>query len=57
MQASSLREKIEEQALRLHRERLICVLLRQEDLLAQNSRLVIDLADNLLKSYTYRRAG
>ena len=55
MQASNLRDEIEQQALSLHRERLICVLLRQEQILAENSRLVLDLADSLLKSYTYRR--
>jgi hypothetical protein len=55
MQVPGLRKEIEQQVFRLHRERLICVLIRQEGLLVKNSRLVIDLANTLLKSYTYRR--
>ena len=54
MQRSSLAERIGEQAIDLHRKRLICKLLRDEGLLAANTDLVLRFADRLLKSYSYR---
>lgn len=54
MQRSDLTERIERDALSLRRRRLICELLRREGILAFNSRFVMDLADNLLKSLTHR---
>jgi hypothetical protein len=54
MLAQSRKEEIERQALCLYRERLICTLLRQEGILLPNSHLVLNLADRLLKSYSYR---
>ena len=54
MQPYSLTEKIGQQALDLHRGRLICKLLRKEGLLPDNTNLVLRLADRLLRSYSYR---
>ena len=54
MQPFSLAKEIGEQALDLHRKRLVCGLLRKEGLLAGNTDLVIRLADRLLRSYSYR---
>ncbi len=55
MQSPIRREDIETQVLNLHRGRLICVLLRQEGLLLENSHLLLSLADELLLSYRYRK--
>lgn len=54
MQRYSLTEKIGQQALDLHRKRLVCRLLRKEGLLPDNTNLVLRFADHLLKSYSYR---
>jgi len=54
MQPFSLADKIGEQALDLHRKRLVCSLLRKEGLLSANTDLVLRLADQLLKTYSYR---
>ncbi len=54
MRRYGLTEKLGQQALDLHRSRLICRLLRKEGLLSDNTGLVSRLADRLLKSYLYR---
>jgi hypothetical protein len=54
MQRYSPTEKLGQQALDLHRSRLICKLLREEGLLSDNANLVSRLADRLLRSYLYR---
>jgi hypothetical protein len=57
MRRSSAARDMTEQAVALHRGRLICALLRKERLLAQNTRLVLQLADRLLESYAFRNYG
>ena len=54
MRRSSLAAKIEEQALALHRKRLLCSLLRKEGLLSGNTDLVLRFAEHLLISYSFR---
>lgn len=56
MRSPSPVREIRQQAVTLCRGRLICELLRREGLLADNARVVINLADNLLRTYTDRTA-
>jgi hypothetical protein len=53
MQRSDVTEQIRCDTEHLSRTRLVCALLRQEGILSDNSRFVIDLADRLLKSLAY----
>jgi hypothetical protein len=46
--------EIGRRAIELSRGRLICELLRKEGFLPQNTRFVLELAECLLRSYTYR---
>jgi hypothetical protein len=57
MRRSRHAEEIDRQAIGLHRDRVICALLRKEGLLSHNSRLVLRLADRLLQSYSYRTSN
>jgi hypothetical protein len=54
MRTSSPAGEMGRQAVELNRGRLICELLRKEGLLPQNTRLVLRLAERLLRSYAYR---
>jgi hypothetical protein len=53
--APSSASEIERQILSLHRQTLICRFLRQEGILAENSHLLVDLADSLMRTYISRR--
>ncbi len=53
MHSPDRREDVQEQALNLHRGRMICHLLRQEGLLLENSHFLLRLAGELLRSYRY----
>jgi hypothetical protein len=44
---------IDAETARLRKGRLICALLRQEGILAPNAHLVLRLANDLLKSFSY----
>jgi len=57
MRRCDLTDRIGREALELHRGRLICRLLRKEGLLADNTSLVLRLADHLLRSYSYRASN
>jgi hypothetical protein len=56
MRRYSPAREIGQQALGLKHGRLICALLREEGVLSQNTRLLLRLADRLLKSYTPRNS-
>ena len=55
MQQSDVVEKVLQDTLKLHRERLICRLLRKEGILVENSHLILGLADTLLRSLAHHR--
>ena len=57
MRRSSPAREIGAQAIELHQGRLLCALLRKEGLLSENTRLVLRLADRLLKSYADRASN
>ena len=55
MQRSDSTEQIRQDILNLHRGRLICKLLRKEGILVENSHILLDLADSLLRSLAHHR--
>jgi hypothetical protein len=53
MRKHSVIKEIQRDTINLHRGRLICALLRREGILYHNPRIVIDLAERLLKSLSH----
>jgi hypothetical protein len=55
MQQSDPEKQIKQDTVNLYRGRLICALLRKEGILADNSHIVVGLAENLLRSLAHHK--